>query len=948
MAIEDAYTVSLVHFNGIDGTTVFDDDREKVWTAGGNAQLDTAQKVFGSASGLFDGAGDFISTPDHADFHFGYGEFCIDFRLRLGEIDALQMLVQLCSQAPTQYFGISILANNNIKVFFPGNFSNDYTWSPSVDTWYHVAVTRDASKDVRVFIDGTQIGITNNRNRDVDTTGISYVGIKCWDPSPAYSNPFQGQVDELRTCKGAARWTADFTPPSAEYDLGFAEQVEGVSLDDDTWGQIYTGYQTEDAALDDVAWGQNYTAYLTESVGMDDDMFAIPFFLTEDAEFGDTAEAWASILGVNAEAVDLDDVIRGGFEYEVSLTEAVGMGDTGEVFNEYNLGITDGVAADDAAGSGDPVSITEILTFYETLGWAWGKTAADAIDFTETVVADVSMGINETLTLRETTVSNWTGTEEIESILEALDAALTSWEKTIADGVDFTDAAAPHFGRIVRETLDLAGTLVANYTGTEEVESLIGLAGRLAIAWPKSITDSITVADTVSPEVAILIREILDLGETLVANYTGTEALESVIGLIGRLAIAWPKSITDSIAVADTVSPEVAILIREILELTETLVANYTGTEEVESLIGLIGRLAIAWPKSITDSIAVADTVTPEVALLIREILDLAETLVANWTGTEEVESTLNVLGRLIIGQIFNETATSSVVITDISTYLHQMISAISDTVGFAETLASQAELNPVITEAVAINGLVAVLSNLYNTNTESLVLTDTPGFAWSKAITDTMAITDSPEILWYCMNALTDSIALTEAVLNQFQFNDAITDAIEFATTLALNQILTNTVTDTIDFGIVIELDGELWETWVLNTNAFHASVYSGYSFNSYAVYNNAAYGCKTDGIYRLSGSTDDGSEFKSGIVFPETRFGTHHYKRFRKAYFGIAGTSPSIKLTNEDGTSKTYTIERSKITPTRGVKGRQWTLSVEGFDSLDFVELAPLILTK
>ena len=948
MAIEDAYTVSLVHFNGIDGTTVFDDDREKVWTAGGNAQLDTAQKVFGSASGLFDGAGDFISTPDHADFHFGYGEFCIDFRLRLGEIDALQMLVQLCSQAPTQYFGISILANNNIKVFFPGNFSNDYTWSPSVDTWYHVAVTRDASKDVRVFIDGTQIGITNNRNRDVDTTGISYVGIKCWDPSPAYSNPFQGQVDELRTCKGAARWTANFTPPSAEYDLGFAEQVEGVSLDDDTWGQIYTGYQTEDAALDDVAWGQNYTAYLTESVGMDDDMFAIPFFLTEDAEFGDTAEAWASILGVNAEAVDLDDVIRGGFEYEVSLTEAVGMGDTGEVFNEYNLGITDGVAADDAAGSGDPVSITEILTFYETLGWAWGKTAADAIDFTETVVADVSMGINETLTLRETTVSNWTGTEEIESILEALDAALTSWEKTIADGVDFTDAAAPHFGRIVRETLDLAGTLVANYTGTEEVESLIGLAGRLAIAWPKSITDSITVADTVSPEVAILIREILDLGETLVANYTGTEALESVIGLIGRLAIAWPKSITDSIAVADTVSPEVAILIREILELTETLVANYTGTEEVESLIGLIGRLAIAWPKSITDSIAVADTVTPEVALLIREILDLAETLVANWTGTEEVESTLNVLGRLIIGQIFNETATSSVVITDISTYLHQMISAISDTVGFAETLASQAELNPVITEAVAINGLVAVLSNLYNTNTESLVLTDTPGFAWSKAITDTMAITDSPEILWYCMNALTDSIALTEAVLNQFQFNDAITDAIEFATTLALNQILTNTVTDTIDFGIVIELDGELWETWVLNTNAFHASVYSGYSFNSYAVYNNAAYGCKTDGIYRLSGSTDDGSEFKSGIVFPETRFGTHHYKRFRKAYFGIAGTSPSIKLTNEDGTSKTYTIERSKITPTRGVKGRQWTLSVEGFDSLDFVELAPLILTK
>jgi hypothetical protein len=78
----DSFTKVLLHFDGTDAATTFTDSNTggsaKTWTAIGNAQIDTAAFKFSTASGLFDGTGDGISTPDHADFTLGSGNFTID------------------------------------------------------------------------------------------------------------------------------------------------------------------------------------------------------------------------------------------------------------------------------------------------------------------------------------------------------------------------------------------------------------------------------------------------------------------------------------------------------------------------------------------------------------------------------------------------------------------------------------------------------------------------------------------------------------------------------------------------------------------------------------------------------------------------------------------------------------------------------------------------------
>lgn len=63
---------TLLHFNQEDASTAQLDSAvtPHTWTAYGNAQHDTANKKFGTASLMLDGSGDYIDTPDHADFNF--------------------------------------------------------------------------------------------------------------------------------------------------------------------------------------------------------------------------------------------------------------------------------------------------------------------------------------------------------------------------------------------------------------------------------------------------------------------------------------------------------------------------------------------------------------------------------------------------------------------------------------------------------------------------------------------------------------------------------------------------------------------------------------------------------------------------------------------------------------------------------------------------------------
>ena len=218
--------------DGTDASTTFTDSAAgggapHTMTANGNAQIDTAQSKFGGAAGLFDGTGDFLTTPDSADFAFGSGNLTIDFWLRVNSFENEAGFVSHSNTA-----GGSQDASNSFELRFDSTTYANLQfgiWSGGtniisiiaahgmvVNTWYHIALIRGwngNANDFAITVDGTAIGTVTDADTWPDFTNDFVVGMS----QRAGNRYFNGWIDELRVSKGVARWTANFTPPVAAY-----------------------------------------------------------------------------------------------------------------------------------------------------------------------------------------------------------------------------------------------------------------------------------------------------------------------------------------------------------------------------------------------------------------------------------------------------------------------------------------------------------------------------------------------------------------------------------------------------------------------------------------------------------------------------------------------------------------------------------------------------------
>ena len=238
----DSYTKLLLHMEGSDGSTTFTDDgyTGHTVTANGNAQVSTTRSYFGLASGLFDGSGDYLSVPDHADFHFGSDAFCIDTRVYLTSLSDVHTIYAQDDSGTNSrvWFYVDASANKiHVKAVDSGTTKIDeygsYTFS--ANTWYHIALIRGWNSDSMTWaicVDGQAIhtfsysGSWPTVSQPVTIGGVTFGSAGDYD--------LVGNLDEYRVSKGVARWTADFTPPQSPYPAGGGYTPYEISTPYDT------------------------------------------------------------------------------------------------------------------------------------------------------------------------------------------------------------------------------------------------------------------------------------------------------------------------------------------------------------------------------------------------------------------------------------------------------------------------------------------------------------------------------------------------------------------------------------------------------------------------------------------------------------------------------------------------------------------------------------------
>jgi len=204
----------------------------KTVTAVNNAQVDTAQKKFGTGSLLLDGIDDELTVPNDAAWNLGTGKFTIDCWIRPADSNSNVVCGQVDNG--TNFWGFVYNSSANTITFgsitagtWDVNFSIPATLN--ANTWYHVAVVRDGTTEGtwHMFLDGVEgtktLAVGAYSGTIFNGTGTFKVGTL----DGSFANDNDGWIDEFRLVKGTAVWISDFTPETTQY---YGDSASGTEL----------------------------------------------------------------------------------------------------------------------------------------------------------------------------------------------------------------------------------------------------------------------------------------------------------------------------------------------------------------------------------------------------------------------------------------------------------------------------------------------------------------------------------------------------------------------------------------------------------------------------------------------------------------------------------------------------------------------------------------------
>jgi hypothetical protein len=180
-------------------------------------EIRTQVKKYGSSSIFFGGGSalDALFVPTNRALAFESGDFTVEFWVNFTSIANRQDLVWWVPNDDTLRAGILWRQSGDALAYYDASVGGaiNAAWLPTAGTWYHIALSRSGST-TRLFIDGTSVG-TYGTVRPYAASYRLFIG----KDSASDSYPFTGYMDDFRITKGVARYTANFSPPTAAFNI---------------------------------------------------------------------------------------------------------------------------------------------------------------------------------------------------------------------------------------------------------------------------------------------------------------------------------------------------------------------------------------------------------------------------------------------------------------------------------------------------------------------------------------------------------------------------------------------------------------------------------------------------------------------------------------------------------------------------------------------------------
>jgi len=198
-----AITNTSLLLSGTDASIIDKSQTNNLQLVGNTTGSTTQVKFAGSKSIYFDGSGDYITTT--IDGGLGSGDFTIECWLNTNTITDNTYRC-IFSQGTAGTYLRSFQYNNIISVWSGTSQKVQHIITNlQVNTWVHIAIVATSS-NLNLYIDGSLEGSTSA----AITTNEPNMYIGGWD-----NNSLNGYLQDFRITKGLARYTSNFTPPTA-------------------------------------------------------------------------------------------------------------------------------------------------------------------------------------------------------------------------------------------------------------------------------------------------------------------------------------------------------------------------------------------------------------------------------------------------------------------------------------------------------------------------------------------------------------------------------------------------------------------------------------------------------------------------------------------------------------------------------------------------------------
>ena len=204
-----------------DGDTLFADCTGHTITRYGNTHHDnTVGNPFGSGTAIyFDGSGDYLQTGTSSDLTFGTGDFTVETWFYPTTVDTSNGYKGIVSdEVYSSTGGWAVSQRDDELSLWIKNTSGSWVsfvadGALTANQWQHIAVSYDSSSTTtRLFVDGTVVSSGT-------TSGWNLTGDQIEIGRSVSGQEITGYLFDARATKGTARYTGNFTAPSAAFEL---------------------------------------------------------------------------------------------------------------------------------------------------------------------------------------------------------------------------------------------------------------------------------------------------------------------------------------------------------------------------------------------------------------------------------------------------------------------------------------------------------------------------------------------------------------------------------------------------------------------------------------------------------------------------------------------------------------------------------------------------------